>query len=160
MTTTGSPEFRIKGWHVLAGVVGFFAAVIAIDGYFVALAYRSYPGEVSATPYQDGVRYNRKLAQFAAQERLGWRVAASVTPVGAVLVQVRDRAGAPVSGLAADARLERPATQAGRIRLVFTEQAPGDYLARPGRLSGAWDLSVALRGSPGRFEAERRLSWR
>jgi len=159
MTTTSSVGFRIRGWHVLAGMVGFFALVFAIDGYFVSLAYRTFPGQVSDTPYEDGVRYNRKLAQLSAQARLGWRAAASVAPDGAVLVSVRDRAGGPVPGLSADARLERPATEAGRIRLAFAEQAPGDYVARPGRLAGSWDLTVAFHGAAGRFEAERRLTW-
>ncbi|MDQ0465964.1 nitrogen fixation protein FixH [Caulobacter ginsengisoli] len=154
------PGFRIKGWHVLAGVVAFFMVVIAVDAGFLVMAYRTYPGQVSRTPYEDGTAYNNKLAQLAAQAKLGWTVAAGVAPDGQLLVQVRDRAGAPVSGLTGQARLERPATEAGRITPRFREAAPGDYLASPGRLIGAWDLTVALTDKAGhRFEAERRLTW-
>jgi nitrogen fixation protein FixH len=155
-----SARGRINGWHVLAAVVGFFAIVIVVDVSFAVFAYRTFPGEVSSTPYEDGVAYNRKLAQLAAQSRLGWAPVASVTPDGAVLIVVRDRTGAPVQGLTLSGRLERPATEAGRIVPVFHEEQPGTYIARPGRLVGAWDLTVDLKDREGRrFEAERRLTW-
>lgn len=158
--TLTHPGFRIKGWHVLAGVVAFFLVVIAVDAGFLVMAYRTFPGEVSRTPYEDGTAYNKKLAQLAAQAKLGWTVAAGLNPDGEVLVRVRDRAGAPVTGLAGQAKLERPATESGRITPRFAEAAPGDYLARPGRLMGAWDLTVVLTDKAGhRFEAERRLTW-
>jgi nitrogen fixation protein FixH len=153
-------RFQIGGWHVLAAVVGFFAIVFAVDAAFVVSAYRTFPGQVSSTPYEDGVAYNRKLAQMAAQARLGWAPVASVTQGGAVQVEVRDAAGAPVHGLTLAGRLERPATEAGRIALVFREAEPGVYLATPGRLMGAWDLTVELTDAQKRgFEAERRLTW-
>ncbi|HQN51288.1 MAG TPA: FixH family protein, partial [Phenylobacterium sp.] len=59
--------FRVTGWHVLITVTGFFLLVFAVDFYFVSLAYKTFPGQVSVTPYEDGVAYNRKLAQIAAQ---------------------------------------------------------------------------------------------
>jgi len=153
-------RFQIGGWHVLAMVVGFFAVVIAVDVGFAVFAYRTFPGEVSSTPYEDGVAYNRKLAQMAAQARLGWAPVAFVASDGAVRVEVRDAAGQPLRGLRITGRLERPATESGRIRPAFTEAAPGVYLARPGRLLGAWDLSLRLEDAAGHsFEAERRLTW-
>lgn len=151
---------QLRGWHVLAAMVGFFAIVIAVNMVMAVSAYRTFPGEVSATPYEDGVAYNKKLAQLSAQAKLGWVPAASVTPAGAVLVQVQDRDGAPVRGLTLKGRLERPATESGRIVPVFHETQPGTYLASPGRLVGAWDLTVDLTDAKGRlFEAERRLTW-
>lgn len=162
MSDAASPSagFRLNGWHVLAGVVGFFAVVVAVDSYFVAMALKTFPGQVSDTPYEDGLAYNRKLAQLAAQAQLGWRAAAEVGADGSVIVEMRDASGAPVTGLSAMGRLERPATEAGRLTPAFVEGAPGDYVARPGRLSGAWDLTLELEGSGGRrFVAERRLTW-
>ncbi|CAN7557504.1 FixH family protein [Phenylobacterium sp. LjRoot219] len=153
------PGFRITGWHVLAGVVGFFAVVIAVDVVFTVLAVRTFPGTVSVTPYEDGLLYNRKLARIAAQEELGWRAAAAAEPL-AVSLEVRDRAGAPLSGLAVTGRLERPATEQDRKALTFREVSPGRYRAPAGGLSGAWDLTVEARDPAGRsLEAERRLTW-
>lgn len=151
--------FRVTGWHVLAGVLSFFAMVIAVDVVFTVLAVRTFPGEVSVTPYEDGLLYNRKLARMEAQAELGWRAAASAEP-GRVVVELRDGAGAPLSGLAVSGQLERPATEAGKKPLRFAETAPGVYVATPGGLSGTWDLSAAAQDAAGRrLEAERRLTW-
>jgi nitrogen fixation protein FixH len=151
--------FRVNGWHVLAGVVAFFAVVIAIDASFLVIAYRTHPGEVAVTPYEDGLLYNRHLAQLHAQEQLGWRAAAGVE-AGDVVLIFEDRGGAPVGGLAITGKLERPATEAGRIPLRFVERGRGRYVATAPRLSGAWDLTVEARGARGAaFAAERRLAW-
>lgn len=151
--------FRITGWHVLGVVIGFFALVIAVDVTFTVLAVRTFPGEVSVTPYEDGLLYNRKIAQMDAQAKLGWRAAAAARPK-AVVLEMRDRAGAPLPGLAVTGKLERPATEAGRRMLAFRETEPGVYVARPGALDGAWDLTAEASDRAGhRFEAERRLSW-
>lgn len=151
--------FRITGWHVLAAVVGFFGVVIAVDVSFAVMAVRTFPGEVSVTPYEDGLLYNRKLAQIAAQEKLGWRAAAAAEP-GAVLLIVEDRAGAPVRGLRISGKLERPATESGRLHAVFAETAPGRYEARVAHETGAWDLTAEAHDAAGRlFIAERRLTW-
>lgn len=151
--------FTIGGWHVLAGITAFFAVVIGVDASFTVIALRTFPGQVSVTPYEDGLLYNRRIAQIEAQERLGWRAAASASP-GEVVMAFRDRAGRPLTGLAITGRLERPATESGRVTLRFTETAPGAYVAPSGRLSGAWDLTAEARGpSGGAFVAERRLKW-
>ena len=157
--TPARPGFTIRGWHVLAGVTAFFAVIIAVDVSFMIMAIRTFPGQVSVTPYEDGLLYNRRIAQIEAQARLGWRATAASAP-GEVMMTFRDRAGRPLTGLAVAGRLERPATEAGRVTLRFVEQAPGRYVAPAGRLSGAWDLTAEARGpTGGAFLAERRLTW-
>jgi nitrogen fixation protein FixH len=151
--------FRITGWHVLALIVGFFVLVIGVDVTFAVLAVRTFPGEVAVTPYEDGLLYNRKLAQIARQEKLGWRAAAAAEP-GRIVVELRDAKGAPLPGLSVTGALERPATETGHKTLAFREVAPGVYAAEPGALAGAWDLTaVAVDRAGRRFEAERRLMW-
>lgn len=149
----------IRGWHVLAGVTAFFAVIIAVDVSFMIMAIRTFPGQVSVTPYEDGLLYNRRIAQIEAQDRLGWRATAASAP-GEVVMTFHDRAGRPLRGFAVAGRLERPATEAGRVTLRFVEQAPGRYVAPAGRISGAWDLTAEARGpAGGAFLAERRLTW-
>lgn len=151
--------FQIRGWHVLAGVIAFFTVVISVDAAFTVLALRTFPGQVSVTPYEDGLLYNRRIAQLEAQERMGWRASAGAEP-GQVALEFRDRQGQPLSDLAVTGRLQRPATEAGRIDLRFAETTPGRYVATTGRISGAWDLTAEARGSTGgAFLAERRLTW-
>jgi nitrogen fixation protein FixH len=160
MTDVHAPRgFRLTGWHVLALIVGFFAVVIGVDATFATLAVRTFPGEVSVTPYEDGLLYNKKLAQLAAQEKLGWRAAAGAE-AGRVVVEMRDAAGRPLSGLSLSGKLERPATETGRKVLAFREVGPGLYAAAPGALAGTWDLTAEAADRAGhRFEAERRLTW-
>ena len=70
------------------------------------------------------------------------------------------RSGQPVRGLKVDAKLERPATEAGSVVVAFVETAPGVYDVRPTGLTGAWDISASAVDSRGRlFEAERRVIW-
>lgn len=158
--TETSQGFRIRGWHVFAGMVAFFGIITAVNAVMITLALESFPGQVSVTPYEDGIAYNKKLAQMAAQERLGWRAAAGVEG-DTVVVRMIDKAGAPVSGLRLSGRLERPATESGRVTARFKETAPGAYQARTGGLAGAWDLTFQAVDADGRvFEAERRLMWR
>jgi nitrogen fixation protein FixH len=154
------PPFRITGWHALAAVVGFFAVVIGVDSTFAVLALKTFPGQVSVTPYEDGLLYNRHIAQLEAQDRLGWRAAAQSEP-GQVVLTYRDREGRPLRGLAIAGKLERPATETGRILLRFEETEPGRYVATAGRIAGAWDLTAQAQGpTGGTFVAERRLTWR
>ena len=151
--------FEVRGWHVLAGITAFFAVVAAVDGGFMVMAIRTFPGQVSVTPYEDGLLYNRHIAQMEAQDRLGWKATADAEP-GQVALAFRDRQGWPLSGLTITGRLERPATEAGRIALRFAEAEPGRYLAPTGRVSGAWDLTAQARApTGGAFVAERRLKW-
>lgn len=152
-------RYRITGWHFLAMIVGFFAVVIGIDVTFAVLAYRTHPGEVSVTPYEDGLVYDRKIAQLRAQEALGWTAAAAAER-GAVVVVVHDRDGRSVRGLTLTGKLERPATETGRVVPRFVETAPGRYEARERGLAGAWDLTAVARDAQRHsFELERRLTW-
>lgn len=151
--------FVLNGWHVLLGVSAFFAVVIAVDASFMIMAIRTFPGQVSVTPYEDGLLYNRHIAQIEAQERLGWRAAAGAEP-GQVALAFRDRVGRPLTGLSIHGRLQRPATELGRISLTFVEDGPGRYVAPAGRIAGTWDLTTEARGPTGGvFVAERRLTW-
>lgn len=151
--------FRLNGWHVLAMIVGFFAVVIAIDVSFAVLAYRTHPGEVSVTPYEDGLIYNRKLAQLSAQAELGWQAAAAAEPDKVVVVVV-DSAQRPITGLKITGKMERPATETGRLTPRFVETSPGRYEAALKGATGAWDLTAATHGGATQsFEFERRLTW-
>jgi nitrogen fixation protein FixH len=154
------PGFRLRGWHVGAAVCGFFAVVIAVDATFTVLAVRTFPGEVSVTPYEDGLLYNKRLAQLSAQAKLGWRATAFVGSTGELAADIRGDDGQPVRGLSVTAELQRPATEAGRLKVAMLETTPGRYVARPAAAGSAWDVTVVAHDTDGRrFEAERRLTW-
>jgi nitrogen fixation protein FixH len=160
MTThTIQSGYRVKGWHVAAAVTAFFTVVIGVDATFMVLAYRSHPGQVSVTPYEDGLLYNHRITLLEAQDRLGWRASAAAA-AGLLTMEFRDRDGQPVRGLRIAAKLQRPATENGALVPNFAEVAPGRYQARIGGVRGAWDLTAEARDGRGAiFTAERRLTW-
>jgi nitrogen fixation protein FixH len=150
------PGFVLKGWHVLVMILAFFGADIAVNTVFIVDAYKTFPGETSVTPYEDGLAYDKTAAQVRAQEALGWRIAASAG-AGGLEVQALDRAGAPLRGLKVSGQLTRPATETGKTAVRFAETAPGVYSASAA-LTGAWDLTVTVSDSHGRsVVADRRL---
>lgn len=160
--TQPRPPFQVTGRHVLIGVAAFFAVIMAVDGAFVALALKSHPGEVAQTPYEDGLAYNRTLAERRKQAQLGWTVAIQArSEAGVIRAQVYDENRVPLQGLRLEGRMTRPATEQGATDLVFSEARPGLYEARTRPRPGAWDVAVAAADAEGRrFEAERRLTWR
>lgn len=152
------PPFAVKGWHVAAGVVAFFAVVISVDAGFLVMAYRTHPGQVAPRPYEAGLIYNAELERLRVQDALGWRAGAEARPDG-LKVLMLDREGRPLTGLKVSATLQRPATEQGRAEVVLTEQTPGRY-GVDRALSGAWDARIEATDSAGRsFIAERRLTW-
>jgi nitrogen fixation protein FixH len=165
MTARSQSAFELRGWHVLLILAGFFAAVIAVDVLMAVKAYATFPGEVTDRPYEEGLAFNRTLATRAQEKALGWQARVEVAPQDVGRSQIRlivtDAAGEPVRRLKLKARLERPATESGRLEPRFTETRPGVYVASVPDTPGAWDLSVTGTDSEGRpFEAGRRLQWR
>lgn len=161
MTAPSTPPrapFTVKGWHVAAAVVAFFAVIIGVNAVFLTMAYRTHPGQVAPRPYEAGLLYNTELERLRVQEALGWRAALEARP-DAVIVLLQDRDGQPLRGLKVTATLLRPATEQGRSVLNLTETAPGQYAAPRGGLSGVWDARVDATGGGHSFVATRRLTW-
>jgi nitrogen fixation protein FixH len=152
------PQFRLTGWHVLAGFIAFFGVTIAVDVLMAVQAYRTYPGEVATSPYEDGLAYDSQLDQQRIQTGLGWRFTVALQEHGVVRVTATDRRGSPLADLKLAASLTRPATEQGRREISFRAMAPGQYEARAGVLSGAWDLKVSAYDSlHRRFDVGARL---
>lgn len=153
--------FRLTGLHVLAMIVGFFVIVVAVDMGFATMALTTFPGEVSATAYEDGLAYDKTLAARARQAALGWVVeVATPGAPGRVRVRLTDAAGAGLEGLSLTGVLQRPATLAGARKLRFRPLGQGVYAAEAPVAAGAWDLAVTARNTHGAsFDAERRIVW-
>jgi len=154
----GPPPFTVKGWHVAAGVVAFFAIVISVNTAFLITAYRTHPGQVAPKPYEAGLIYNAELERQRAQAALGWRAGAQANP-GQLEVVMMDSVGQPLAGLDVSALLQRPATEQGRTELALTETAPGTYTT-PTDVVGTWDVRIEAENARGQnLIAERRLQW-
>lgn len=161
MTTT---PVRIRGPHVLAAILAFFATVIAVNITFIVFAVQSFPGEDVRRSYLQGLNYNQTIAERRTQAELGWTAAADLIEqdgAAAVEVTLRDRSGQPIENLTATGELRWPANAQFDQALVFEPRGEGRYLARVGDLApGRWVLRARADRSDGAardFEAE--LTW-
>ncbi len=156
------PAFELKGWHVLVIMLVLFGGVFAVNGYMVFHAYSTFPGEVVAKPYEEGLGFNADIHRRAAARSLGWRAALadSVSDGRLTLtLSVHDRVGAAVVGLKPVGQLTRTVTAEGGKSLHFVETTPGVYVATLAPLSGLWDLNVKAPAGDHAFELEQRLVW-
>ena len=164
MTMTSDHRGELRGWHVLAMIVAFFAAVIAVDVGFSIIAVRTFPGEDEAHSYAQGLRYNQTLAQERAQRAMGWTAVAALDRSGqdaVVDLEIRDRSGAPLAGLAIEGALRRPVDAELDRPLTFTDLGRGRYRARIGRLhEGQWQMRARAQDGEGRaLDFERSFEW-
>lgn len=153
---------ELNGRHVLRMVLTFFAAVIAVNAAFIALAVRSYPGEQERKSYRQGLNYNAVLAERADQEALGWRAVIDRADregdkARIVIAFARDD-GRPIDGLSLSGTLVRPVSSNGEQALVFTPLGGGRYGASAAAPAGAWDLTVTASSEAGdRFRFSNRV---
>lgn len=159
-----SSTFTVRGGHVLAGLILFFAAIIAINVAFAVAAVRTFPGEDERRSYTQGLHYNATLAERRHEAAIGWQARTELTPTqsGArLIVRLADRAGAPVEGASLEGVLRWPPNESGDRQLVFVSQGGGVYAADIAALSpGRWDLRARAHDPGNRsltFESE--LTW-
>lgn len=173
--TAPEPDgFRIRGHHVLGGMVAFFGIVFAVNGYMLMRALATHSGVVAVEPYRRGLAYNERIEADGRQAGLGWRDSVVFSGSGAssgsgrssssglITVLISGRDDSPVSGLALAARLGRPATAGADKDLAFHEESAGRYVATTGALAaGAWILNLEVRSAGDAqdpvYRARRRL---
>jgi nitrogen fixation protein FixH len=141
--------------------VAFFATFIAVDAVMVVLAVSSFSGVSTENAYQEGLAYNRTLAEAQREKALGWRIDLAYAPSGPrqgrLIVGLMDRRGVPLSRATVSAELVRP-TQEG---LDFTVS-----LARDGEsfaadlelpLAGQWEVRLVAARPDGAFHHRQRI---
>lgn len=145
MSTAGEHDPpRIKGWHVLAGMIAFFGVIFAVNGVFLYQALSTHTGVIASEPYRKGLAYNERIAEEARQLELGWRDELTLAPAGdRVTLKLTDSAGRPVGGLKIAGLIGRPSTTEHDIQLELGEQPAGIYAATvPALAAGTWLVSL------------------
>lgn len=136
--------------------------VLAANAALIYFALESKPALVSDHPFEDGRTYNRELDAAAAQRALGWTAALDAplragtrSPIG---LAIRDRGGAPVSGLSVELRAWRPVGSLPELRLHLAEARSGRYAAAAVLpLAGQWQLDFVARRGGEAFVYARRV---
>ena len=144
------PDAKLKGWHVLLIMLGFFGVMFTVNGIFLYSAITSFPGEDVDKSYLQGLNYNQTLEARREQEALGWSLRAGLVEANTRLrVEVADRDGEALSTLTVTARLRRQATTAEDVDLVLQPgTARGVYeAALPALGKGFWDVEIEARSA-------------
>jgi len=137
-------ENKLKGWHVLLILLGFFGVIFAVNGVFLYHAITSFPGEDVKKSYVQGINYNQTLAARAAQAELGWSAEAGVQD-DAIVFRLRDAAEQPLSNYSVIGEVRRLAMQDADQVLVFRAAPEGEYFADMDRLeAGQWRLRITV----------------
>jgi len=162
-STTAKPGFVLKGWHVAVILVTFFVAVFSVDGLMMYRAYSTFPGEVVAKPYEEGLGFNGEIHRRAAAKALGWKATLLDSRANGhvrLVLSVNDKDGQPVKGLHFTGALTRAVTTQGAETLHIAETAPGVYETTATGGSGLFDFNAKAQGAGGKvFEVEQRLVW-
>ncbi len=166
--TSGRPGeddggFRLTGRHVFIILCCFFGVMLAANLTMARFALKTFSGEVTAHPYERGLRFNAEVDALRAQDKLGWtfdgKVALGVDSVAGVDIEARDASGAPLTGLEVSVVLEAPADRKRDRTLKVREVAPGRYAARGPAMAGAWDVVLtAGRGGERQFQSRNRVT--
>ena len=166
MSTTaagGAKTGGIRGGHVLAAMLAFFAVIIVADTTMIYKALTTFGGVDNPNAYRQGVAYNQRIARNAQQSLIGWQE--EIVAVGAperLRATLRDHASSPVGGKKVTATFGRPATNRFDAALDLTEVAPGQYEVQlPQAGEGSWivDLNVYDGGASTEplYQARRRV---
>ncbi len=140
---------RPPGWWIPWTFLAGFLLVVAVNGVMIWFAASTWPGLVTERPYDRGIAYNRNLEAAAAMAALGWstRLVARTSGEGGreLLLEARDREGAPLSGLRVEGRLERPLEPGAERELRLEAVGAGLYRAALGALpAGQWQARLRL----------------
>ncbi|MGE0407907.1 MAG: FixH family protein [Amphiplicatus sp.] len=155
--------FTLKGWHVLAALLGFFFVVTAVNIYFIAAALRSFPGQEVEKSYLQGLHYNDQIEARLRQAALGWKAALTDArrEQGAAVIGVAfyDRNENALLGLDVTGELRRPSSDRADKTIDFRPDKAGAHVARIADVdAGLWDLSVLARAPGGEtFEFKKRI---
>lgn len=167
LTRTGAEEtgFRLTGRHVLLILFCFFGTVFAVNFTMARLALTTFRGEAAEHAYEEGLHYNRTIAQAQAQNARGWKVDGqfAVPAPGRAQLELSalDGAGAPLTGLEWSVRLEAPTDRRRDRELTVVEYAPGRYRAEGAVVAGQWEAAlVARRGDDILYQSRNRVNLR
>lgn len=137
---------QLTGWHVLAIFVGAFGVIIAVNLTLAWNAVATFPGLEVKNSYVASQSFDDRRA---AQESLGWDVAARATG-GLVILTINDRNGNPVRVSEIDAVVGRATHVQDDITPEFSFDGVS-YVARAALEPGNWNIrmkAVASNGTP------------
>lgn len=142
---------ELTGRHVLAITLSAFGVIIAVNLLMAVLAVGSFPGLEVPNSYVASQSFDRERA---AQEALGWTVAASHDGDD-LLLTIRDAQGLPAAIHDLAATIGRPTHTRDDQRLDFAAEG-GSFRAPVALGPGVWHLHLVAQATDG-TEFRQRL---
>jgi nitrogen fixation protein FixH len=155
------PE-KLTGRQVLAWLGAFFGVMFAANITLIYFALHTLHGSELENPYDASQAFNKRIAEARAQDNRGWTANVMTRAEGSgerVMVEFRDRSGAPISDLHVTARFQHP-FDAAQDRQTTLSSDGQDYegIAWP-VAPGRWTLVIeASRGAERLFRSENKLA--
>ena len=154
--------FRLTGRMVFAGLVAFFATVVAVNVVMIRAATSTFGGLETANPYQAGLRFNRDHDAALAQDARAWKVTANLVrgsgATAELRVKLHDRNENPVTGIAVVATLAHPADARRDQSITLAQRGAGEFAGTVEVSRGFWDLNIdASRDGTDMFRSRSRV---
>ena len=152
----------LTGRHVLAILGAFFFVVFAANVTLIYFALHTLHGSELENPYDASQDFNRRIAEARAQDERGCTANVMTRAEGSgerIMVELRDRDGAPIPDLTVTARFQHP-FDAAKDRQATLASIGLDYegVANPVP-QGRWTLIIeASRGPERLYRSENRLA--
>ena len=153
---------RQPGWYIPWMIAAPFLVVFAVNGTLVHYALSSFSGLTSEHASDEGAHYNLALAAAKAQAERGWQVKVTFTSAGGLKgrldVDLKDRAGQPLSGAAVTVGFLRPTKSGADSHAKLDEDGAGRYGAEvvvP--LPGVWDVRLEVNHATGSYQKMERV---
>ncbi len=152
--------FRVTGRFVLATFVGFFLVVAGVNAVMIRFALSTFGGVETESAYKAGLKFRGEMDAARLQADLGWTVAVDAERRGEsveIIVSAKGRDGRPLTRLAAEAVLQRPADRRLDIAVALAEEAAGTYRGVTPAEPGVWDVVSVLSRGDDRFRSRNRI---
>jgi len=130
-------------------ILGFFVLMTGVDAVFIVLSSSSYPGTVTANPYQKGMGYNKVLQQARQQDDLGWKIHSKVINGAANKISyeltIKDKNNVPINDADITLQVVRPLDE--KLDFSVQMQAIKNGLYKAAIVlpkSGQWELRCKI----------------
>lgn len=150
--------FRLTGWHVLAGLLSFFALVLLANGVMIYNAATTWTGLEADRATAHGLDWNAELDRARAQKQRNWQVDFTAAPTGDIAVIYHEGTGQLAGVAAVEVHYRHPinATLDQKISAIPGYQ-PGQWRASPdvALVPGQWDIALTARDATGQIVHQR-----
>ncbi len=141
--TARVPQPRVfTGRHMLAAMVAFFGAIIAVNLTMAVLAMNSWTGLVVQNAYVASQEFNANASAARKQAALGWQGELAYAQ-GELRYRLTGANGAVVAATGVEAALGRPAYEAEDATIVLLPRDDGSFGGDIALADGQWIVRLS-----------------